>query len=228
LPLAIIEIRRVIDATADTTRLLQLDAVWTAAVTGGPPPEGAVATVPPYVGQREPGAWIAQLDDLVGEMRPLILSINERGSLIADIAHEHYEEAEDSLNSLLWDDVLPPSDRETLRWWTARRGGLPGMLNQIGSERLEAEQEIRALDQQLDMIRSGGKSTGDLSKSFRCGSVQQLLVGGVLAVPVAAGGGVTVAVTAGALAGVAVASTGGLAALAIIGAALWWARRYRC
>lgn len=220
LPLTVIEAHQLVGATADTARLLQLDELWTAAVVGGPSPEESVNL----------DEWVVQLEDLVEEMRQLLRTSSNRAITVVRAAREHSAEAENALDSLLWDDVLAPSDRDILRWFTGRHGGFSGMIDQIGTTQQESRAlgEIRALDQQLAIIRSGRAVAGDLTKEFRCGSVQQLLVGGILAIPVAGAGGVGTAVISGAIAGAAVASTGGVAAILIIGAALLWAKRYRC
>lgn len=218
LPLTFSEVQRVLRATANTTHLLQLDEIWTVAAADVPPPDEST----------DRKDWFSQLDDLVLEMHQTLEVCSDEANGIAALAEEYADEAEETLNNLLWSDLLNPSDLESLRWWTGRHGGFSGMAARIATIQTEVSEEHSALDQQLEVLHSGRPSAGDLSKNFRCGLTQQLMVGGILAFPVAGAGGIATAVTAGVVAGAAVASTGGVGAIVIIGAALLWARRYRC
>jgi hypothetical protein len=148
-------------------------------------------------------------------------------SAFAEFARNHAREAEEALDILLWGNLLSADDRETLRWWINYHGGLSTMITSIASLK-DVSHEHDLLNKQMNVLISGKPATGDLSKAYRCGLTQQLVVGGVLALPVASAGGIATAVTTGALAGAAIASTGGIAAIGIIITALLWAKRYRC
>jgi hypothetical protein len=218
LPLTLAEASIVIELTSTTSRLLQLDEVWTATAALGRPSED-------YVDQ---GEWIGQVEALVDEMRGLLTEVGSHSGILASVAEAHADEAEETLNGLLWGDLLSPEDRSTLRWWSGRHGGFPAMATTSASVLADVDEELAALGRQLELLRSGEAATGDLTKKFRCGAAQQLLVGGVLLVPGVAGGGVALGLAAGVAAGAMVASTGGLGALVLIGGALWWAKRHHC
>jgi hypothetical protein len=218
LPLTVAEASTVIEITSNTSRLLQLDEIWTAAAVLGRPSED-------YVDQRE---WIGQVGALVDEMRGLLTEVGNHAEILASVAGAHADEAAEMLNSLLWGDTLTPDDRSALRWWSDRHGGFPAMATTSASALASVDEELAALGRQFELLRSGEAAMGDLTKSFRCGAAQQLLVGGVLLMPGVAGGGVALGLAAGVAAGAVVASTGGLGALVLIGGALWWAKRHRC
>lgn len=212
------EAQQVIDGTAEISRLLQLDEVWTAAVVRGLQSDGS----------RDRDDLANQLQKMHDDMRHTLRRSRRLAARISDIATRHFAEAQDTLDGLLWDDSLVPNDREALRWWTARHGGLSGMVDQVATLPQMADQEISGLARQLEIVMSGEPASGDLSKSFRCGSAQGLLVGGILALPAAPATGIGLAVASGVVAGAAVASTTGVGALLIIAAALFWAKRYHC
>lgn len=218
MPLTLAEARTVIEVTSATNRLLQLDEIWTAAAVAARPSAELAG----------PRGWIGQAEDLVDEMHRLLDEVGDDAPALAILADEHDEEAEETLSSLLWGDLLTPDDRSALRWWTGQHGGFGAMAATAASALTSADEEHAALNRQLDILRSGATATGDLTKKFRCGAAQQLMVGGVLLLPGVAGGGIALGLAAGVGAAAIVASTGGLGALAIVGSALWWARRHRC
>jgi hypothetical protein len=196
----------VINVTTDTSQLLHLDDLWT-----------ATSIREQLVGQSaEPGNWIGDVQALVDEMHKLLDRVSERAEPFNDLAQVHAKEAEDSLNALVWADLSIVPDRDTLRWWTLRHGNPSVMAAASASLLANPNQEHRALNRQLERLQAGAGATGDLSRDFACGAIQQLMVASFLLVPGVAAAGIPAVLVA----------SGGT--LAMVKAALSWAKRHNC
>lgn len=204
----------VVSATTQFNLLLQLDEVWTEAVTAGPPASGHGA-----------GTWIDQLRTLVATMADLLPRVEESVSKLHDLVKSYDGEANAALRALLWDKELNENIREDLRMWVGRRR--IGQVWSTAEENLARwPDEVEQLRQQLSILEGGQAVAGDLSLGFRCGAANGILTGGILLIPTGVAGGVA-ALSVGALAAAAGFATGGIGVL-LAGTALYWARKNQC
>lgn len=219
MPITIEQNHALVTATGDLTQLLLLDDLWTAAAIAGPPlPDSG-----------EADTWYAELAAVVTDIHTLIDRAGEHAKLIASLAEVHAEELDESLSALLWSNSLTRSDRDDLRWFTARHGRAQYMAGAAVASLLNTEDEHLALQEQRDLMLTGRPSSGDLSKSFRCGTAQGIVVGGALMAGGAPlGGGAAAAAGAGVGMVAGVLATGGLAGIGVVLVGVWWARRHHC
>jgi hypothetical protein len=209
----------VVEATMFINRLLQLDEVWTQSALAGPPSSAAASR----------DAWLNELAGVAGDLTQHLVGLGAQRAQLSALAERHDLEADEVLNELLWGDALDGRTREDLRWWVKGRsfGEVWSTADKDISDSA-AESEVEQLEAQLTSLSDGLVIGGDLSKKFRCGSANGLLVGGILIVPggVGVGAGIAAAGATGLAVGAGIA-TGGLGFL-IAGTALWWARKHRC
>jgi hypothetical protein len=198
--------------SGDMMTLLLLDDLWT---------ESAQQQLP-----------YDELGVLVGEqVVPLVRRISEASQFIGSLPERMGDVLQERFDALMWGEGLSAADRDDLRWLVSRAGGSTGLAQSAAEALANSEAEIKAMEGQLERLRSGEKAAGDLSRKFRCGLGCGLLISGVAALPVAAGAGAAAAVTvaAGAVAaGLLVGGTSGVGAIAIIVAAIVVMRHHKC
>ncbi len=202
--------------TGDMLRLLQLDDLWTGAV--------AQTLIP---SERTPA--LAEVESLAGEMIDRLGQMQEHVDLLRKVGEDLGDDGEDRLNSLLWGTELNSEDRTDLRWLLTRAGGFQSMARSAGDVLSSYDSEVNLLEQQLTFLRQGEAATGDLSRRYRCGLGQGLIIGGAASLPATAVAAAGAGVTVGAIgAAVLVAATGGVAGVAVLIAGLFVIRKARC
>jgi hypothetical protein len=207
--LSIAEGADVVAATTSINQLLQLDAIWTEAVAAGSPASGD-----------EIGPWVEQLASIVKDISNLVYGLEFHHARLSDIVNSHRDEADATLRTLLWENVLDGNVREDLRWWIGDRSIRE--LWSVADSSFSHDSLVSEVDQlqaQLSEVERGQAVAGDLGKKFCCDAANNLFTGGILLIPAGIGVGVA-AVGAG-------IATGGVGLL-IAGAAIWWARKHRC
>jgi hypothetical protein len=200
----------------DIMQLLVLDDLWTAAVTTTHPQQGDASP-------QDFAQTIAQ------GMLSLIPQIGTRWAVVRGLPDAIGDDGIERFNALQWGNELNAEDREDLRWLALREGGFRGLANSAAAALSEHVSEAEALEVQLRSIVEGFDVEGDLSRRFRCGLGQGLIVAGGASLPATATAGAATAFAAGAVgAGLVVGATGGIAAIAIIVAGLMVIRKARC
>jgi hypothetical protein len=214
MPLTVSESAELIETSMRGLQLLQLDDLWTAHAVGGNPTTS--------------DNFLPDLGNVVNSMHELIESVSRDMYFVADLYKQNHHEANAVMSELVWGSTLPPDTRDDLRWWVDSHGGLDAMFESARRTLESTNDEHELLQNQYNRLQQGLPALGDLSKSFRCSTAAQLLAGGVLAAQGGVAGGIVAGATAGVFAGAAVGATGGLGGIAIIGFAVWWAKRHRC
>lgn len=211
--LTLSESRDVLRFSLTALEMFHLDEVWTAR---------AVAGLAPAADESD--------ESLVKRLHELIDEMSQGFGTLQEIHHAHHVEAAASLDELLWSSAFPRADREDLRWWIVRHGGLDAMAERLATlnHPYAVEREHALLEDEWQLVRRGVASSGDLSRSWVCGTAQGMFVGGVVAIPSGLAGGLAAGAATGLVAGLAVGATGGLGGVAICAYALWWARRHKC
>ena len=206
----------VVAATTLFNTLLQLDDVWTEAVTAGSP-----------TSEDEEGQSIDQLRNLVDYIVELGSNLDDLRTGLGDIVKRHREEADATLRALLWEKALDANVREDLRLWVGNRG-IEEMWSVAEASLSHGswESEVQQLRAQLSVLEGGQAVAGDLTLGFRCGAANGLFTGGVLLIPSGVSAGIAT-LSVGALAAGAGFATGGIGFL-IAGTALWWAHKNKC
>jgi hypothetical protein len=196
--------------------LLVIDDLWTAAATGTRPQQGD-ASLPDYA-------------QITRRMMELIPEIGQASDFVRLIPVFMGDDGEERFTALQWGSELSAEDRDDLRWLAAREGGLGGLAHKAADVLLDYGDEVASLKGQVRSIGQGLQVEGDLSRRFRCGLGQSLIVTGAGCLPAAASAGAGAAFAAGVAAtGMAVgAATGGIGAIAIMVAGLLVIRKARC
>jgi hypothetical protein len=212
-------------------QLLQLDDLWTSEVYARS--ESSV--------DRD-GSDTDEIVFIVETMKSLLATL-ERDIPFLHLIAERAERADADMSAYLAvREELSDQDRNDLDWIIGREGGLRLLLHNAADILSTYEAAIAQLDEQIDaMALADGIGNiaqsdevfleGDLSRKFRCALGLALCGGTILTIPTTVVGASSVAATATAAAisgAIMVGASGGIAALAILAAAIFFIRGSKC
>ena len=144
------------NSTADFSRLVLLDQVWTN-----------------YLEQAEtpiPDKDISELEKIVENMIPLLENSRNQAEYLIGIVRNHSEELAEEFERQIQDAELSENAKSILLDTVERHGGIIEFSEQSLYIIMEnSYSEIEMLKSKISIIKNGEFSSGDLSNKFICG-----------------------------------------------------------